>query len=87
MKITLSERQVVNLTRIGRSQTQAKFAQALSTTQATIGYWESGSKRVSSDRLSEWLADNRLWVRVFAKQLWNVRHGRDVALMERITDE
>jgi len=82
-----SEQEVVRLTRIGRNQTQAKFAEALGTTQASVGYWESGSRRVSSERLSEWLADDRPWMRVFAKQLWNVRHGRDVSLIERIRDE
>jgi transcriptional regulator with XRE-family HTH domain len=79
-----TEREVVHFTRVGRNQTQSKFADTLGTTQASIGYWESGSRRVSSNRLSEWLADSRPWLRVFAKQLWNIRHGRDVELMEDI---
>jgi transcriptional regulator with XRE-family HTH domain len=83
---TITEQQVVRLTRVGRNQTQAKFAESLKTTQATVGYWESGSRRVSSERLSEWLADDRPWLRVFAKQLWNVRHGKDVALMEDMNE-
>lgn len=79
-----SEQEIVRLTRVGRNLTQAKFAVTLNTTQASIGYWESGSRRVSESRLSEWLADSRPWMRVFAKKLWNVRHGQDVALMEDI---
>ena len=82
-----SEQEIVRLTRVGRNQTQAKFAETLGTTQASVGYWESGSRRVSSERLSEWLADSRPWMRVFAKQLWTARHGRDVALMKRIENE